>query len=129
MKVRMHPVAVLAALIATLVAVLAVTAGSGTASSQQTPLTAALISDVGRFNDKAFNQSQLAGLNRAKRVLKVKTLPLQSNSDADYIPNLTTALRRGSGAIHELTRRTASPTTVRAGTISAISVSLRARIP
>jgi basic membrane protein A len=98
-KVRMHPVAILAALMATLVAVLGITAGSGTASSQQTPLTAALISDVGRFNDKSFNQSQLAGLLRAKKVLKVKALPLQSNSDADYIPNLTTALRRGSGAI------------------------------
>ena len=74
-------------------------AGTGTASSQQTQLTAALVSDVGRFNDKSFNQSQLDGLLRAKRVLKVKTLPLQSNSDADYIPNLTTALRRGAGAI------------------------------
>jgi basic membrane protein A len=84
---------------AMLVAALAMTAGTGTASSQQTPLTAALISDVGRFNDKSFNQAQLAGLLRAKRVLKVKALPLQSNSDADYIPNLTTALRRGSGAI------------------------------
>jgi basic membrane protein A len=74
-------------------------AGTGTASSQQTQLTAALVSDVGRFNDKSFNQSQLDGLLRAKRVLKVKALPLQSNSDADYIPNLTTALRRGAGAI------------------------------
>lgn len=99
MKVRKHPVVILAALIAMLVAALAVTAGSGTASSQQSTLTAALISDVGRFNDKSFNQAQLAGLNRAKRVLKIKTLPLQSNSDADYIPNLTTALRRGAGAI------------------------------
>ena len=98
MKVRKRSVAALVAAITVLATLLAL-AGTGTASSQQTQLTAALISDVGRFNDKAFNQSQLAGLNRAKRVLKVKTLPLQSNSDADYIPNLTTALRRGSGAI------------------------------
>ena len=98
MKERRYAAAVLAALIATLVAVLAVTAGAGTASSQQA-LTAALVSDVGKFNDKSFNQNQLAGLLRAKKVLKVGALPLQSNSDADYIPNLTTALRRGSGAI------------------------------
>jgi basic membrane protein A len=98
-KARKHSVAVLATLIAMGIAAIAITAGVGTASSQQTPLTVALISDVGRFNDKSFNQSQLAGLNRAKRVLKIKTLPLQSNSDADYIPNLTTALRRGSGGI------------------------------
>ncbi|MGH3066175.1 MAG: BMP family lipoprotein [Gaiellaceae bacterium] len=99
MKVRRKTVAAFAATIAAVVAVTGMVVASGTASSQQTPLTAALISDVGRFNDKSFNQSQLAGLLRAKRVLKVKALPLQSNSDADYIPNLTTALRRGSGAI------------------------------
>ena len=99
MKVRRKTVAALAVTIAAVVAATGMVAGAGTASSQQTQLTAALISDVGRFNDKSFNQSQLAGLNRAKRVLKIKTLPLQSNSDADYIPNLTTALRRGSGAI------------------------------
>jgi basic membrane protein A len=73
-------------------------AGAGSASQQQT-LLAALISDVGRFNDKSFNQSQLAGLNRAKKQLGIRTLPLQSNSDADYIPNLTTAVRRGASAI------------------------------
>ena len=59
----------------------------------------ALISDVGRFNDKSFNQSQLEGLNRAKRQFNVRTLPLQSNSDADYIPNLTTAVRRGADLV------------------------------
>ena len=99
MKVRKHPVVVMAVLIAMLAAALASTAGTGTASSQQGTFTAALVSDVGRFNDKSFNQSQLAGLLRAKRQLGVKALPLQSNSDADYIPNLTTAVRRKSNAI------------------------------
>jgi len=74
-------------------------AGAGTASSQQQQFLAALISDVGRFNDKSFNQNQLLGLNRAKSALRIQVLPLQSNSDADYIPNLTTALRRGANAI------------------------------
>jgi basic membrane protein A and related proteins len=97
-KVRSRSVAAVAVAIIALAALMAL-AGTGTASSQQTQLTAALVSDVGRFNDKSFNQSQLDGLLRAKRVLKVKALPLQSNSDADYIPNLTTALRRGAGAI------------------------------
>jgi basic membrane protein A len=97
-KVRRKTVAALAVTISALVAVMAL-AGAGTASSQQETLTASVISDVGRFNDKSFNQSQLEGLLRAKRVLGVKALPLQSNSDADYIPNLTTALRRGAGAI------------------------------
>jgi basic membrane protein A and related proteins len=98
-KVRRYSVAILAAMIAVVVAALGVTAGTGTASSQQTTFQAALISDVGRFNDKSFNQSQLQGLLRAKAQLKIKALPLQSNSDADYIPNLTTAVRRGANAV------------------------------
>jgi len=91
-------VAAFAATIAALVTVMAL-AGVGAASYKQTTFQAALISDVGRFNDKSFNQSQLQGLLRAKAQLKIKALPLQSNSDADYIPNLTTAVRRGSNAV------------------------------
>jgi basic membrane protein A and related proteins len=97
-KVRRMTVAAFAVTIAALVAVMAL-AGVGAASYKQTTFQAALISDVGRFNDKSFNQSQLQGLLRAKAQLKIKALPLQSNSDADYIPNLTTAVRRGSNAI------------------------------
>ena len=98
MKVRRMTVAAFAVTIAALVAVMAL-AGVGAASYKQTTFQAALVSDVGRFNDKSFNQSQLQGLLRAKAQLKIKTLPLQSNSDADYIPNLTTAVRRGSNAV------------------------------
>jgi basic membrane protein A len=57
-------------------------------------ITAALVSDIGRFNDKGFNQNQLLGLNQAKAKLGVKTLSLQSNSVSDYIPNLTSAVRQ-----------------------------------
>jgi basic membrane protein A len=56
--------------------------------------TAALVSDIGKFNDRSFNQSQLEGLNRAKRELGIKALPLQSNSTSDYVPNFSTAARR-----------------------------------
>jgi basic membrane protein A len=97
-KVRRMTIAAFAVTTAALVAVMAL-AGVGAASYKQTTFQAALVSDVGRFNDKSFNQSQLQGLLRAKAQLKIKTLPLQSNSDADYIPNLTTAVRRGSNAI------------------------------
>ena len=98
MKARRMTVATFAVTIAALVAVMAL-AGVGAASYKQTTFQAALVSDVGRFNDKSFNQSQLQGLLRAKAQLKIKALPLQSNSDADYIPNLTTAVRRGSNAV------------------------------
>jgi basic membrane protein A len=57
-------------------------------------VTAALVSDIGKFNDRSFNQNQLAGLNRAKAQLGVNVIPLQSNSVSDYIPNLTSAVRQ-----------------------------------
>ena len=34
-------------------------------------ITAALVSDIGKFNDRGFNQNQLAGLNKAKAKLGV----------------------------------------------------------
>ncbi len=98
MRVRIKLTAALAAMIAALVAITAL-ATTGTAAPKQEPFLAALVSDVGRFNDKSFNQNQLAGLQRAQSVLGIEILPLQSNSDADYIPNLLNALRRGADAI------------------------------
>ncbi len=91
---------ILAALMA-FTALAVVLAGSVSAKPKAAKATfqAALVSDVGRFNDKSFNQSQLAGLNRAKKVLKIKVLPIQSNNTSDYVPNLTTAVRRGSNIV------------------------------
>ena len=45
--------------------------GTTTSSSDHSDVTAALISDIGKFNDRSFNQSQLEGLNRAKSELGV----------------------------------------------------------
>src|SRR3970282_1268720 len=96
-KVRRKTTATVAVTIAGIVAATGL-AGAGSAAPQA-PILAALISAVGRFNDKSFNQSQLEGLQLAKKKLGVRILPLQSNSTADYIPNLTTAVRRGSSII------------------------------
>jgi len=75
-------------------------ASSGTTSTTGgTKVTAALVSDVGHFNDKSFNQSQLEGLNRAKTNLGITALPLQSNSASDYLPNLTKAVRQHADLI------------------------------
>jgi basic membrane protein A len=71
----------------------------GSSSSKASPkasnatFLAALVSDVGKFNDRSFNQSQLEGLKRAQKQLHIKGKPLQSNSTSDYIPNLTAAVR------------------------------------
>ena len=89
-----------AALVVVLLGALAALVGSS--SSQASPkasnatFLAALVSDIGKFNDRSFNQSQLEGLKRAQRLLHVKIKPLQSNTTSDYIPNFSTAIRAKS---------------------------------
>jgi basic membrane protein A and related proteins len=56
----------------------------------------ALVSDIGKFTDKGFNENQLAGLNNAKANLGITAIPLQSNSQSDYAPNFNTAIQRGA---------------------------------
>ena len=73
--------------------------GGNTTTSSGNPITAALVSDVGHFNDKSFNESQLNGLNKAKTDLNITAIPLQSNSASDYLPNLTSAIRRKADLI------------------------------
>jgi basic membrane protein A len=77
--------------------------GSSSSSSGTTTTTSssggsgklvALVSDIGKFNDRSFNQSQKEGLDRAKSELGISTLPLQSNSTSDYVPNLSAAVRK-----------------------------------
>jgi basic membrane protein A and related proteins len=80
-------------------AVLAALLPAGGSARTDATFKAALISDVGHFNDKSFNQSQLAGLNLAKKKLKIQTLAIQSNNSSDYIPNLTSAIRQNSNLV------------------------------
>src|SRR5262249_60779864 len=75
------------------VAALSIVAGLANAAPKAT-ITAALVSDIGKFNDRGFNQNQLQGLNKAVSNLGVKKIALQSNSESDYIPNLTSAGRQ-----------------------------------
>jgi basic membrane protein A len=79
------------------VAVTATAFGAAKApATQKASFTAALVSDIGKFTDKGFNQNQLKGLNDAKAKLGVSTLALQSNSTSDYAPNFNTAIRKGA---------------------------------
>ena len=73
----------------------ALTAGSSNARPTAST-TVALVSDIGKFNDRGFNQNQLAGLNKAKAQLGINTISLQSNSTADYSPNFNSAIRKGA---------------------------------
>jgi basic membrane protein A len=88
--------------VAVLVASIAASAALGGRTSpaaKNASFTAALVSDIGRFTDKGFNQNQLKGLNEAKAKLGITALPLQSNATSDYAPNFNTAVRKGAKLI------------------------------
>jgi basic membrane protein A and related proteins len=83
--------------LAALVAVLCTTVGfvsNGTAAPQAT-FKAGLVSDVGRFNDKGFNQLQLIGMKRAAKQLKIQYRAVESRSASDYLPNMAALARSG----------------------------------
>jgi basic membrane protein A len=73
--------------------------GSSTTTTQKSSFKAALVSDIGKFTDKGFNENQLKGLNDAKAKLGITGIPLQSNSQSDYAPNLNTAVQKGAKLI------------------------------
>ena len=50
-----------------------------------------MVTDTGGIDDKSFNQSTWEGLSKFKEVTGAKVGYVQSNNEADYIPNLTTA--------------------------------------
>jgi basic membrane protein A len=91
-KHRMLPLG-LAGLIAVVLTAVGFVA-SGTAAPQAT-FKAGLVSDVGRFNDKGFNQNQLTGMKRASRLLKIPYRAVESRSAADYLPNMASLARSG----------------------------------
>jgi len=92
---RWIALAVVAALVATVAASAALGGGKAPAAKHAS-FTAALVSDIGKFTDKGFNENQLKGLNDAKSKLGITGIPLQSNSTSDYAPNFNTAIRKGA---------------------------------
>src|SRR4051794_37927033 len=98
-KVRF--VAPLAAL-ATVAVVAVALAGTGAAApaKQHAGYSAGLVSDVGRFNDKGFNQNQLTGLKFAQAHIPGLTIsPLESHSTGEYLPNFASLARKGVNII------------------------------
>jgi basic membrane protein A and related proteins len=88
-KRRFVPVALAVPVIALVALLLAGTGGA----AHKAVFKAGLVSDVGRFNDKGFNQTQLAGLKMAQRQLKIQIRAVESHSAGDYIPNLASLAR------------------------------------
>jgi basic membrane protein A len=87
----------LAALVAVTLTAVGFVASS--AAAPQQGFRAGLVSDVGRFNDRGFNQFQLEGLQRARRVLKIQIRAIESRSASEYLPNLASLARQGYGII------------------------------
>ncbi|MFC6173725.1 BMP family lipoprotein [Subtercola frigoramans] len=68
---------------------------SAPATSTSTPTASAIagfkpcmVSDLGGFDDKSFNQLGYEGLTEAAAALGVKPITVQSNAETDYAPNI-----------------------------------------
>jgi basic membrane protein A and related proteins len=90
---RLIPLAIVA-VVAIVVAAMAGLASSGSSDAAAKVYKAGLVSDVGRFNDRSFNQSALDGLRRAQRVLGIQGRAVESRQTSDYIPNLSSLARQ-----------------------------------
>ncbi len=64
--------------------------GSGSSQEEKPAIKVGLVTDIGGLNDRSFNQLANDGLERAKSELGVEGRVLTSESDADYVPNLST---------------------------------------
>jgi basic membrane protein A len=84
------------ALIAPVFVIALLLAGTGSAAKA---VKAGLVSDVGRFNDKGFNQAQLVGLKKADTLPGVSIRAVESRSAGDYIPNFVTLARQNYDVI------------------------------
>jgi basic membrane protein A len=87
------------------VAVLTLALGAGTGAAKTdvaaapAPFKVALVTDIGGLDDRSFNFLANKGLQDAKRKLGVQGRVFISKSNADYIPNLSTAARQGYNLI------------------------------
>jgi basic membrane protein A len=78
------------------VAVVAVSLVGSGAAAPTAGYKAGIISDVARFNDKGFNQSQLKGLKFAQtHISGLQIAAVESHSAADYLPNFASLSRKG----------------------------------
>src|SRR5688572_10340471 len=88
---------------AALVAVLTLALGAGTGAAQTDVKAApaatfkvALVTDIGGLDDRSFNFLANKGLQAAKKQFAgVEGRVFISKSNADYVPNLSTAARQG----------------------------------
>jgi basic membrane protein A and related proteins len=87
---------VIGAVIAVVAASALIISSAGTAKSQQDAFLAGVVSDVGRFNDKGFNQLSLKGCKSGARKAQGTCRALESRATSDYLPNFTRLQRDGA---------------------------------
>ncbi len=65
------------------------------AEKKKEQISVGLVTDIGGLNDRGFNSLAADGIKRAEKELGVKARILESKSDSDYIPNLSTLADEG----------------------------------
>ncbi|KRF02961.1 hypothetical protein ASG88_06295 [Nocardioides sp. Soil777] len=73
--------------------------GSGTETEAASDFQPCIVSDAGGFDDKSFNQLGFEGATQAAEELGVELIPVESNSENDYGPNLEALVSQGCNAI------------------------------
>jgi len=69
------------------------------AGAEGEPIMVCLVTDIGGLNDRGFNSLANQGLERAASELGAETRVLESQSDQDYIPNLSQCAEDGNDLI------------------------------
>jgi basic membrane protein A len=84
------------AVLALVAATAMIVSAAAPAKGQQDTFLAGVVSDVGRFNDKGFNQLALKGCKSGAKKAKGTCRALESKATSDYIPNFTRLARDGA---------------------------------
>lgn len=71
----------------------------GGAAAQATDFSACQVTDTGGIDDRSFNQTAYKGLQDAETELGVDISVLESESDADFEPNINTFIEQGCDLI------------------------------
>jgi basic membrane protein A len=75
------------------------TTGSGGTPPATRTVTVALVTDIGGLNDGGFNQLSYAGYLKAQKQYGFRSVVIQTQSQNDYVQNLTTAAQQADMVI------------------------------
>lgn len=75
------------------------TGNGGNTPTTKGSVTVALVTDIGGLNDGGFNQLSYAGYTKAQKQYGFKSVVIQTQSQNDYVQNLTTAAQQADMVI------------------------------